>query len=328
MSDRGFRRSSDAFRAGAGRTRVQWHQFEDQCLWGSESYEQYRHKRTVQETPVWGSIKEVAMSNAYPAPAIVVGVDGSRAATHAAHWAIAEAVSRDIPLRLVYVIDPHDASGARAVDTRLAAARAALADAHRAVDAVGEPVKVETDILWGRTVSKLLEESRSAVMMCIGRIGLNHARHGGPAVAACLIRSALCPVAVIQQPAAVQVSRVVAEVDNGTVLRHAFDEARLRGAPLRALSAPKRPDAGDSSAGKFSAQARLDRRLARWMRLYPDVRAVPGIVAGGADRYLRAHHEPGQLLVADSYRPRRCATRVTPSLRYVAAICNGPAPRL
>lgn len=246
------------------------------------------------------------MSNAYPAPAIVVGVDGSRAAIHAALWAIDEAVGRDIPLRLVYVIDPMDSSGARAVGTRLAVARAALADAHRAVDAVGKQVKIETDILWGRTVSKLLEESRSAVMICIGRIGLNHARHGGPAVATCLIRSALCPVAVIQQPAgcaaAEQVSRVVAEVDNGKVLRHAFDEARLRGTPLRALSVPTGPDAGDTRPGKYSAQGQLDRRLARWMRLYPDVQAAPAIVAGGVDRYLRGHPEAGQLVVADSYQ--------------------------
>lgn len=242
------------------------------------------------------------MSNVYPAPAILVGVDGSRPAIQAALWAIDEAVSRDIPLRLVYVIDPHDASGARAVDTRLAVARAALADAHRAVDAAGEPVKVETDILWGRTVSKLLEVSRSAAMICIGRVGLNHARHGGPAVAACLIRSALCPVAVIQAPATSEVGGVVVEADNGKVLRHAFDEARLRKTPLRALSVSKGPDAGDTRPGKPSARAHLDRRLARWIRLYPDVQAAPVIVAGGVDRYLRAQREAAQLVVADSYR--------------------------
>lgn len=71
------------------------------------------------------------MSNSHPAPAVVVGVDGSNAATHAALWAIDEAVSRDIPMRLVYVIDPRDASTARACEARLAAARTALADAHR-----------------------------------------------------------------------------------------------------------------------------------------------------------------------------------------------------
>ena len=37
-----------------------------------------------------------------PSPAVVVGIDGSRSAVGAALWAVDEAVSRDIPLRLVY----------------------------------------------------------------------------------------------------------------------------------------------------------------------------------------------------------------------------------
>ncbi len=76
-------------------------------------------------------------------------------------------------------------------------------------------------------------------MMCIGSIGLNHARHGGTSVATSLARSAQCPVAVIHEPAgrsvAPKVDTILAEVDNGMVLRHAFEEARLRGATLRAL---------------------------------------------------------------------------------------------
>ena len=35
---------------------------------------------------------------------IVVGIDGSKAAIRAALWAVDEAVSRDVPLRLVYAI--------------------------------------------------------------------------------------------------------------------------------------------------------------------------------------------------------------------------------
>jgi len=244
------------------------------------------------------------MSNAHSAPAIVVGIDGSRAATHAAVWAIDEAASRDIPLRLVYVIDPRDACGVRAGDTRLAVAHAALADAHRAVDAAGEPVKVETDILWGKTVLRLIEESRSAVMICVGQIGLNHACRGGPSVASSLVRLALCPVAVIQQsasrPAVPRVSSVVVEVDNGTVLRHAFEEARLRRATLRAVTSSR--STRDGTLGNPTAHAQLDRRLARWTRLYPDVHAEQAVVGGAVDRYLRAHPEAGRLVVTDSYR--------------------------
>lgn len=236
-------------------------------------------------------------SNGYPATAVVVGIDGSRAAMQAAVWAIDEAVSRDIPLRLVYVIDPHDASGAAADETRLAVARAALADAHRAVDSVGKQLKIETDIRWGRTVSKLLEESRSAVMICVGRIGLNHACHGGPCVSASLVRLALCPVAVIRQSGGLaepRIGTVVTETDNGTVLRHAFDEARLRRATLRAVAT----GGFDRSSGRGngSAQAQLDRRLARWARLYPDVRAEPATVARDA------RSDQDHLLVTDVHR--------------------------
>ena len=35
---------------------------------------------------------------------IVVGIDGSDAAINAAKWAVTEAISRDIPLRLVYAV--------------------------------------------------------------------------------------------------------------------------------------------------------------------------------------------------------------------------------
>ena len=37
---------------------------------------------------------------------VVVGVDGSKAAINAALWAIDEAISRDVPLRLIHVVEP------------------------------------------------------------------------------------------------------------------------------------------------------------------------------------------------------------------------------
>ena len=42
-------------------------------------------------------------------PTVVVGIDGSRSAVDAALWAVDEAVGRDIPLRLVYAVDPNTA---------------------------------------------------------------------------------------------------------------------------------------------------------------------------------------------------------------------------
>jgi nucleotide-binding universal stress UspA family protein len=237
-------------------------------------------------------------------PAVVVGVDGSKAAINAAQWAVDEAVSRDVPLRLVYIVEPPQSSGDGDRQGRLAAARTALSDAYRAAEATGKSVKIETEIRRGRPLTKLMEEARSAAMVCVGSIGLNHACHGGGSIAAALAASALCPVAVIRRPAgrlaAPKVSRVVVEVDNGVVLRHAFEEARLRGAPLQAITV-SRAAGPDDIAGNRLAQAQLNRRIARWTKLYPDVPVESAIVHVSVDRYLAANEEPDQLFVTDSH---------------------------
>ncbi len=236
------------------------------------------------------------------AAAVVVGIDGSKAATNAARWAVDEAVSRDIPLRLIYVIETPLAS-ARRHNARLAAARSALHDAERTVEASGKPVKVETEILRGKPLVRLVEESRSAAMICVGSIGLDHAKRGVGSLSAALAASALCPVAVVRRPAGrpptSEVSRVVVQADDGVALRHAFDEARLRQAPLRVIAVARAagPDDGDR---KRLAQAQLNRRVARWTRWYPDVQVESAIVRGTVDRYLATTGEPDQLFVTDA----------------------------
>lgn len=237
------------------------------------------------------------------APTVVVGVDGSKAATNAACWAVDEAVSRDIALRLVYVIEPH-LSGAKVHDAQLAAARSALYDARRAVEATRKTVKMETEILSGNPLTKLTEESRSAALMCVGAIGLHHANRGVGSISAALAVSALCPVAVIHRPAgqpvAPSVARVVVQADNGAALHHAFEEARLRRAPLRAISVSQPRGADDSGENRL-AQAQLNRRVARWTRLYPDVEVESAVVRDSLDHYLAANDGPDQLFVTDSY---------------------------
>lgn len=243
------------------------------------------------------------MSNIQSPPAVVVGIDGSRPAIHAALWAIDEAVGRDIPVRLVYVIDPQQPAGLH--DGRYAAARAALYDAYRAVEATGKPVKIETDVLWGRPLTRLMRESRSAAMVCVGSIGLNHACGGEGSVAVKLGGSALSPVAVIHRPpgasVAPRVTAVVTGVDNGVVLRQAFEEASLRGVSLRAVAAHVVDTPDDAGDGNRLAQIQLSRRLARWTRLHPEVPVEPTVVQGGVSRYLADNADSGQLFVTDSH---------------------------
>ena len=114
-------------------------------------------------------------------PSVVIGIDGSRAAVGAALWAADEAVSRDIPLRLVYAIEP---SNEACVDTQVAAhdlatAELAIRFAFTAVESTEKPVKIEVEILQGRSPTRaLLESSRSAAMICVGSMGLKHATKG------------------------------------------------------------------------------------------------------------------------------------------------------
>jgi nucleotide-binding universal stress UspA family protein len=251
-------------------------------------------------------LEETAMSDMYPAPSVVVGIDGSRAARHAALWAIDEAVSRDIPVRLVCVIDPSDHSSAGGYSDRLGAARAALHDAYQATDATGHQVKVDCEILWGSPLTKLLEESRSAAVICVGSVGRKHASRGGGSIAATVAASARCPVAVVRpgRRAIPRVSTVAAQVENGAVLRHAFEEARLRGATLRAISVSCAEAPDDAADGNRLSQVHMNRRLQRWTRLYPDVAVQSAVVAGSVDRYLAANDEADQLFVTDSHTCR------------------------
>jgi len=82
-----------------------------------------------------------------PSPSVVVGIDGSRSAVHAALWAVDEAISRDIPLRLIYAIDPADTTSTDPEDAArdLAKADVAVRHAFTAVESTDKPVKIEVE---------------------------------------------------------------------------------------------------------------------------------------------------------------------------------------
>lgn len=243
------------------------------------------------------------------APAVVVGIDGSQAAIQAALWAVGEAANRDIPLCLVYVIDAGDLAKARADRGHLASARTVLYDAQRMVEATGEPVKIETEVLWGKPLIRLKEKSRSAAMICIGSIGMTHACRGNGSVARALSGLARCQVVVVNRPVARSVrpdaGSIVVEVGNDVVLQRAFEEARLRGVLLRAVAFWQSEPPDDIADGNRLAQAQLDRRITRWRRIYADVAVESVAVHGDVRRYLATIGEPAQLFVTGvrAHRP-------------------------
>lgn len=251
-----------------------------------------------------------------PAPAVVVGIDGSRGGIDAALWAIDEAVERDLPLRLVYAIEPYESgrTDCDAVAHDFASAEIAVRQAAMAIESVDKPVKIEVEIVQEQPVAALLAASRAAAMLCVGALGVNRAtgKRVGSTVSALLAR-AQCSIVVVRQGATLSAGPgwVVTEFDgssdSSTVLSHAVDEARLRNASLHVLTCwrPKFPDTQDSHASAEAgrqAKANLERTLARYRRLYPevDIRAVA--VPGSPLNYLARHAESIQLIVL-SHQP-------------------------
>lgn len=181
------------------------------------------------------------MINPMTSRQIVVGVDGSKHALRAAIWARDECLHGSATLRLLYVI----ASEADDLEVKLDAARLTLQAAFAAVEAIGEPVRIESEIARGDSAAALIEASRSAQMVCLGARGMHDSapgRRGGTAAA--VSESAFCPVVVIRDrhPHRRHLSgrRVVAVLDDSPVSREvwrtALSAARRRHAPILALT--------------------------------------------------------------------------------------------
>ncbi len=260
-----------------------------------------------------------------PSPSVVVGIDGSRSAIDAALWAVDEAVSRDVPLRLVYAVDPTSSdTDLEEAARRLAKAEVAVKQAFTAVESTDKPVKIEVEILQDLPTRALRNASRWAAMVCVGSMGLKHISQGRiGSTAAALASSAHCPVAVIRghDPLHSLQQSIVAEVDESAasdgVLRRALEEAQLRGAPLRVLTTwqSRYTDIHDGDAvadGNRLARAQLDRRLAQWKKRYPELDVRATAVNGNTLNYLSKNASSIQLLVVGHERSQGLSALLGP----------------
>ena len=175
---------------------------------------------------------------------IVIGIDGSDAAINAAKWAVTEATSRDIALHLIHAIPEPQADAPPGDDSLdLEFAETALRAASAALHAIGQPVKIEADVMHGSPENVLINESRNSAMVCVGSVGTGWiARKLLGSTAEAVARKAHCPVAIIRpnhDAATSDPAWIAVVVDdspgNDAVLEHGFREARLRAAPILAL---------------------------------------------------------------------------------------------
>jgi nucleotide-binding universal stress UspA family protein len=231
---------------------------------------------------------------------VVVGVDGSKAAVNAAKWAVDEAISRQIPIRLVHVVGRSgvESASAQASDWELERGEAALCQAEVAIQDVGKSVEVETVILSGNPEQVLIDESQDAALVCVGTD-----RHGWAAekllgtTEAALATGARCPVAIIRTKADGSLAQpgVIAvvlndEPDNDDVVHHAMEEGRRRHATVR----------------------QIDRRVNSWVRRYPDV-PVQIVAAGTGVKVTENHSAAIELAVVGRADADHIAELATPN---------------
>ncbi|KDN21531.1 universal stress protein [Amycolatopsis rifamycinica] len=261
-------------------------------------------------------------------PRITVGVDGSAGSTAAVAWAADIASRRHLQLKIVHglqVAGLYYGGGmtglgaATLFEAVQADGERAIAEACALAASIDKDLAVVTELPNDPPVPMLIEESRHARMLVVGRTG-----SGGFAdmlvggTAASVVSHAHCPVAVVRgrrEPAVVpETGPVVVGVDGSPnseqAIGVAFEEASLRGVPLvavhawndvtyedtrgtaRILTQPESLEEGE--------QRLLTERLAGWQEKYPDVEIGRNLVRDRPRHALLEESGTAQLIVVGS----------------------------
>jgi len=264
------------------------------------------------------------MATAASTQPIVVGIDGSSESKVAVDWAARTAALRDVPLKLVHVLNPpvvmafpevpmpsgylqwQEEEGRRVLAAGVTTAQEATSS---------NPIRVTGETVCGSSVPTLVEESSHAQMIVVGCRGRGALARGLlGSVSTGLVHHSHCPVAVIHDEDPLiphpSMAPVVLGVDGSPASERAveiaFDEASFRGVDLVAVHAWS--DTGlfefpgvDWSVLQSGAEETLSERLAGWQERYPDVLVRRVVVADRPAHQLLEQAESAQLLVIGSH---------------------------
>ena len=248
------------------------------------------------------------MFDRYPPKSVVVGVDGSQAAIRAARWAVDEVAGTDIPLRLLYVTKTNPSASPREARAALVAAEEVVHDAYRAIEEMGKPLKVETELIHGHPVPTLIAASRSTRLLCVGDTGAaQHPNAWLGSTAKELAQAGHCSVAIVRgdrrDTGAMGGGWIVALVDESPdgveVLELAIHESRHRRAPLRVLTAAQ---SRSVDIQQDRGPVTRDPHLKRCMDNYPEVEIDTLVLEGSFLDYLVEHAASIQLAVVGAAR--------------------------
>jgi nucleotide-binding universal stress UspA family protein len=233
---------------------------------------------------------------------IVVGIDGSTSARHAALWAAVDAGRRGLPLHLVHAYDipigyPPTIVAPGAVRKALGEQGSHwLREARDAVTDIAPDLEPDLRLEHATAAPALVEESRRAAMIVLGtrgRGGFAGLLLGSTAVA--LAGRAHCPIVAVrgrhQDELPSLDGPVVVGVD-GTpageaAIAFAFAEAAIRGRALTAVHTWTDSVVEEALAGGSALDVRplleraheiLAERLAGWQEKYPEITVTRAVV--------------------------------------------------
>ncbi len=251
-----------------------------------------------------------------PITGIVVGYDGSEAATRALDWAAAEARTRGLPLTVMHVWEIHLGSPVAMPMVDLGAIAQETLDGGVAHVRENAPdVEVRGVLGRGQVAAELIEAGRTADLIVLGPRGI-----GGFAglvlgsVSAQVVAHAPCPVVIARgefgpHPGE-EPGRVVVGVDGSpasrAALETAFAEADRHGLSVHAVVAWESvplddlPPLADEAGLRRAAETRLDQLMIPMREDHPGVETRGEVLTGTPREVLMDAAEGARLLVVGS----------------------------
>jgi nucleotide-binding universal stress UspA family protein len=242
----------------------------------------------------------------------------------AVDWAARDAAMREVPLKLVHVLNPpvvmafpdvpmppgfvewQEEEGRKLLEAAVKTAEEATA---------GSGVEISSEMIAGPSVPSLVDLSTDAQLIVVGSRGRGALARGLlGSISTGLVHHAHCPVAVIrdEDPLIPHPSKapVAVGIDGSPASEKAigiaFEEASFRGVDLVAVHSWS--DTGvfefpgaDWSTLQAMGEETLSERLAGWQERYPDVLVRRVVAADHAARQLLEEADQAQLLVVGSH---------------------------